>query len=142
MRRTRSARRGLARTGAALLLALVLVACGDNKAEPSGGGGGGGGGGADALVGGDAGAGDVSWATDIQPIFANYCTGCHSSERTGASRGGAPSSYDFDTYEGARASADVGLNAIARRRMPPGGVQVPAADQALLRAWLDAGFPL
>lgn len=79
----------------------------------------------------------------LEKVFRPKCLGCHSSERTGVSRNGAPEGLDFDTYEGASQSRnDIVKFAVDRMSMPP--IQSLALDDAEKQAvanWRLLGAP-
>lgn len=99
--------------------ALFLVACGDDLPE-------------------------VDCAT-VDPLpFSQVtllvgCTGCHSTTFEAGSRNGAPVGIDYDTYEAAMASAEVGVESVYAGRMPPAGA--PEADKQAFYAWALCGQP-
>lgn len=128
-------------------LAVVVAACG-------GGGGGGSGG-------GSGGGGAVSFSTQVQPLFTNYCILCHA---PGGSASflhlTAGSSYaqlvgvasTLTAGGGARVQPSDSTSSVLWKRvsgvgldvtesvMPPGFI-MPSAELALIRAWIDEGAP-
>lgn len=76
------------------------------------------------------------------PFMAAYCTRCHSSERMGAARDGAPEAHDFDTLEGILAEADhideyAAFGADSNNEiMPPSGATPTAEEREQLGEWL------
>jgi hypothetical protein len=76
------------------------------------------------------------------PFFAEYCTGCHSSQLPDDMRQDAPPGVDFETLEGIRARADaIYLRAAdANATMPPVGG--PSDEtRVLLGEWLGCDTP-
>jgi hypothetical protein len=76
------------------------------------------------------------------PFFAEYCTGCHSSQLPDDMRQDAPPGVDFETLDGIRARADaIYLRAAdANTTMPPVGG--PSDEtRALLGEWLACDTP-
>jgi uncharacterized membrane protein len=71
------------------------------------------------------------------------CVMCHSSEISGGARRGAPSSWNFDTYEAADARAQDAVLEVFRGNMPlPGsGVTITAAERQALITWGLCGTP-
>ena len=70
------------------------------------------------------------------------CTSCHSSTLGGGARHGAPGGVNYDTYEGARASADIAASTVNSGIMPDRGEPAPTADQkSALYAWALCGTP-
>jgi uncharacterized membrane protein len=82
-----------------------------------------------------------------QGFMTAYCTRCHSSALTGASRQSAPSGLDFDTVNGVRANRDlIDLHAAAgpdavNSAMPPSAPTPTDADRRRLGEWLACGAP-
>ena len=78
-------------------------------------------------------------------VFATNCLQCHSSNRTGGDRRGAPSSINFDTYEAAVTNlSDAISEAVTDTAMPPSrsGISPLNDEQAnALLAWQSAGSP-
>jgi mono/diheme cytochrome c family protein len=83
----------------------------------------------------------VNYTDDLAPLFARYCTGCHSANA--ANRNGAPIGVDFDSYGAAAASAESANIRVQAGSMPPPQVSLrpDAADRCLLQAWVDLGSP-
>ena len=132
------------RAEALALAVALLAACGD-------------GGGADGEPGGDDGPPDVgetladracpgdsflTYGNFGAPFFAEYCTGCHSSQIPADMRQDAPPGVDFETLDGVRSHADLIylLAADGNAMMPPVGG--PAEEtRVLLGEWLGCGAP-
>jgi cytochrome c5 len=78
-------------------------------------------------------------------VFATNCLACHSSEKVGADRNGAPPTVNWDTYEAARPNAEIAIvRAVEEESMPPTGSGIPKLNdeqKAAMLAWQDAGFP-
>lgn len=77
-----------------------------------------------------------------QPFMEDYCTRCHSSERTGADRNNAPLDHDFDTLLGILGHAEhidehaaAGPNA-TNTIMPPSGAAPTVEERRQLGEWL------
>lgn len=92
----------------------------------------------------DATHGDAAWfGAEVQPLLDLHCTSCHSSQREGMARKGAPTSRNYDGFEAA--------SAIPRRltwariidgTMPPVG-RLPNRDElATLLDWLNCSSPV
>lgn len=109
----------------------------------------------DAAI-GDAGPGSgatcpasstLDEGTFARGFFTTYCTRCHASTVTGASRMGAPRGYDWDDITIIRAHArEIDLLAAigpshANRTMPPNGLAPSDAERAQLGEWLACGAP-
>lgn len=138
------------RAEALALVVAALAACG---------GGDGGGGGADDGAGDDGGdtpypeggalsdrscpeASFLSYDNFGAPFFAEFCTGCHSSQIPADMRQDAPPGVDFETLDGIRAHAELIylMAADGYAVMPPAGG--PAGEaRALLGEWLACGAP-
>lgn len=117
----------------------VLPACGDDSGDGGAGASGVGGSGGDEP---DPDCdGDVPVYTDVT-IF-DKCTTCHSSENTAGARNGAPSSFNFDTFAAAMASAENAVEEVAEGAMPPAnsGITLTEAEKKALYAWGLCGTP-
>ncbi|OGG02748.1 MAG: hypothetical protein A3F83_11545 [Candidatus Glassbacteria bacterium RIFCSPLOWO2_12_FULL_58_11] len=80
----------------------------------------------------------VTYAAQIQKLITDNCLGCHSFQKTGITRYGAPANSNYDTYEQLVSNA-VTVNAyIQAGQMPPDG-GLSAADRKLFQDWLDDG---
>lgn len=81
-------------------------------------------------------------------FFDEYCTRCHSSQRTGADRNGAPSGVDFDSLAAIKAVSAPTVDRKAVYTSTPGGTpEMPindprpdAATRAELGVWLACGM--
>ena len=117
-----------------LLLALALAplaGCGDD--------------------GGNADAGDVpevDCAATPAPKYSEManvwakCTACHAVDVTGAARGGAPPTINFDTYAAAKAEASTAMHEVYEGAMPPAASpQLSAAEEDQLYRWASCGTP-
>src|SRR5437764_10892390 len=87
-------------------------------------------------------AGDVDFARDVRPIFAESCYACHGPM---VQQGGLR--LDIRPKAGVIVPGDSTNSALLKRvtaadprnRMPLGGQPLPAAKIELLRKWIDAG---
>jgi hypothetical protein len=109
-----------------------------------------------ACGGDDDGAGDgdaapraVTWHQDIAPIVAEHCQGCH--------RDGGVAPFSLERYENAFPAAGLMALRVEEGLMPPWSAvdgddcaprfgwkhdpRLDADEEALLRAWVDAGAP-
>jgi len=131
---------------------LTTTACGDDSDDGSGGAGGSSGAsGASGMSGAGGGGGSDEPEADCDGDVPSYaevsafdkCVQCHSSEISGGSRGGAPSSVNFDTYEAARGQAQNAVDEVFIGNMPlPGsGVTISPAERQALIAWGLCGTP-
>ena len=128
----------------ALGSSLAMGACTSVSETLLGGNGGGGSGG--GSTGGTGGGADQSGVPcDVATVLANQCLSCHGATPSG----GAPMplvTYDELTAPSKKdASQTVIQRCVARMTdaanpMPTGGLP-PAADVAVLQAWIDAGTP-
>lgn len=83
-----------------------------------------------------------------QTFMTRYCLRCHSSERVGDDRHGAPSFHDFDTIYGIRAvrnhideTTAAGPAAINRGMPNDDGLAPTDAERRQLGEWLACGGP-
>ena len=82
-----------------------------------------------------------------KPFMEMYCTECHSSQRRGAERQGAPSFHDFDTLFGIKAVADhidettAAGPAATNRGMPPQSPYPSQREREQLGEWIACGLP-
>ncbi len=78
-------------------------------------------------------------------FMTTYCTGCHSSDLTGADeRQGATEGFDFDTLDGVQARLDrIRVRAVEEGTMPFQTAEaIPTADELdQLAEWIDCGAP-
>jgi uncharacterized membrane protein len=77
-----------------------------------------------------------------QPLFRDWCTGCHSADLGAGSRQGAPVGIDFDTLAGIRTHLDDIWSHAADQNalMPPVG-SPSTDDRTRLGDWLACGTP-
>ena len=87
----------------------------------------------------------VTYSTDVQPLFEAKCTYCHSHEKTGLEREGAPVGVDYTTYAAAVVNALGALDEARSATMPPSCEAcppVPNSEQTnLLCNWIKQGTP-
>lgn len=83
----------------------------------------------------------VGYADMRSNIFEETCLNCHSSDRSGAARNGAPSSVNFNTYELAYANASRGNARVQAGTMPPAGART-GEQKALFQDWVNLDTPL
>ena len=81
----------------------------------------------------------VLWV-DVEPLFAEYCLGCHSSQLSGEARREAPEAYDYDTAAESRAHPNWTWAEIQLGHMPPSAPLLDQ-DQQQIREWLACGGP-
>jgi len=81
----------------------------------------------------------VLWV-DVEPLFTEYCTSCHSSELVGDDRLDIPVAYDYDTAEESRSHPNWTWAEIKLGFMPP-TVEMSEQEQQLIREWLACGGP-
>jgi len=89
------------------------------------------------------------YASQVAPILAKYCAGCHndddhegdfSLETFGALQQGTPKGPAFQAGEGASSRMIRQLTGAAKPAMPPKGEPRPSEEEiARLRAWIDSG---
>ena len=89
---------------------------------------------------GDAGAGGaVTYENQIKPILDTHCVSCHTSSLSGPDRAGAPAGFDFDTYQGAAATA-VAANAEIQQGTMPLSAPLHDEEKRLFQQWIDNGL--
>ncbi|HEX3656652.1 MAG TPA: PSD1 and planctomycete cytochrome C domain-containing protein [Pirellulales bacterium] len=98
-----------------------------------------------------AAAGKVDYASQIRPILAEHCFGCHGADK-------AKSDLRLDSIAGALAGGNSGPSIVPGKSgesllieavtggdnaspMPPEGPRLPAETIALLKTWIDQGAP-
>ena len=116
----------------AAVFALHLVGCsGDDSESPD-----------------DESAPEIDCATEIIPSYTavrafDVCTNCHSSEREGVERNGAPPSLNFNTYEGAAVAAPRMVTQVSMGNMPPppSGFSLTPEEKDELYVWAECGTP-
>jgi hypothetical protein len=107
-----------------------------NYGNPPGSGGGGGNGSQDGLP------------CDVANVIAAHCLDCHASTLKGGATMPLMSYADLAAPSAIDPAVSVAQRSVLRMNdaaspMPPGaGVSVPAADIAVLQAWVDAGLPM
>ncbi len=70
----------------------------------------------------------------------NSCTGCHSSDLSGADRAGAPEGVDYDNHADAMRNAESGAREVFAGRMPVGST-LGAGDKEEFYLWALCGTP-
>ena len=89
----------------------------------------------------------LTYATFGEAFMTSYCVGCHSSQRSGDDRNGAPAGHDFDTLEGIVAVAEhIDEHAAAgpeevNELMPPSDPRPTDEEREALGEWLACGTP-
>ena len=73
-------------------------------------------------------------------IFEETCLNCHSSEKSGSDRNGAPSSVNFDIYPRAVANADRGNIRVQEGSMPPGDERSDE-QKSMFQNWINLNTP-
>ncbi len=83
---------------------------------------------------------NVTFSGTIKPIFAKYCTGCHSGATP---TGGINLTLYADASGVAKSGRLVGAitHASGYVPMPQGGAKLPACEIAKIQAWVTAGSP-
>ena len=116
----------------AAVFALHLVGCSGDDSESSD----------------DESAPEIDCATEIIPSYTavrafDVCTNCHSSEREGIERNGAPPSLNFNTYEGAAPAAPRMVVQVSMGSMPPplSGFSLTPEEEDELYVWAECGTP-
>lgn len=82
----------------------------------------------------------LTWS-EVEPIFAENCAGCHSSTLSGDDRNGAPEDVDFDSPDWARDADWLTWSQIHSERMPDDGPMSSPEDALLVWEWLSCGGP-
>ena len=80
-----------------------------------------------------------TWA-DVEPLFADHCTECHSTTNESSSRQGAPIGIDYDSAESSRLNSDLTWQMIVTERMPL-KAPMPHEEALLVWDWLSCGGP-
>ena len=86
-------------------------------------------------------AGEVRYLEHLQPAIEANCLPCHSSERTGKERFGAPANKNFNTREGVMEHADAMVGRAVAGTMPPDGQRMSIEVRCALEAWGRQGYP-
>ncbi len=82
----------------------------------------------------------VTWR-DVEPVLADHCTRCHSSELvTPEERQDATEGVDFDTPEAARGQSWLAWSQVTTGRMPKDG-GLADEDALILWEWWSCGGP-
>ena len=83
----------------------------------------------------------LGWA-DVETIFADACTSCHSTALEGEDRNGATEFFDYDTAEAAIASNSfLTWSVIYSGQMPKNEGPLPDDQRWLLWEWFSCGGP-
>lgn len=85
----------------------------------------------------------LSYATDIAPLMTTYCTECHTADKSGKQRQGAPITVDYDTLSDTSRHARRGAKRMLRGDMPPSGTtkDLPHKAACVFDAWRQQGTP-
>lgn len=75
--------------------------------------------------------------TMLPDFFTPYCLYCHSSERSGEERHGAPEGFDLDRFASATSRHALTWSRVASGEMPPLGALPSAAEYAMLVEFLN-----
>jgi hypothetical protein len=79
-------------------------------------------------------------------VFATNCLICHSSDKVGPDRNGAPEDVNFDTYQATLQNAESAIvRAVEEMTMPPASSGIPPlteAQRSAMLGWQNEGFPL
>jgi len=76
-------------------------------------------------------AGNVTWETDIEPLYGEHCAICH----------GGSSETVLDTPEAWSSRIDTILELVSTGAMPIGGSPLTDGEIAIIEAWQEANFP-
>lgn len=89
----------------------------------------------------------LTWDNFARPFMDSYCTRCHSTTLTGASRQGAPNDHNFDSAELVRQELDhtdeqaaAGPDSV-NVLMPIGDPKPTEEERRKLGEWLACGAP-
>ena len=80
----------------------------------------------------------ITYELYIKSILDARCVACHSSEKIGSERSGAPADIDLDTYLNAKDAAKNSNEQIQSGFMPPFEV-LPDDEKELFQDWIDEG---
>lgn len=80
----------------------------------------------------------VTYTAQIQKLVTDNCLGCHSFQKVGLTRYGAPTNSNYDTYDELLSNLVTVNVSIQAGLMPPGG-GMSAADRKLFQDWVDGG---
>jgi uncharacterized membrane protein len=85
---------------------------------------------------------ETSVGYDLVRAF-DVCTNCHSTAHEGLDRNGAPTSLNFNTYEGAVDAAPRMVAQVSMGNMPPpgSGFSLTAEEKDELYVWVECGTP-
>ncbi|MCB9674655.1 MAG: hypothetical protein H6737_06020 [Alphaproteobacteria bacterium] len=90
---------------------------------------------------GDCASGTSLTWVDVEPIFVESCTSCHSTTLEGPLRNSAPAAVNYDTPEVARNGAFSTWTQIRLERMPLTGGPLVEDDALVVWEWLSCGGP-
>lgn len=90
----------------------------------------------------DCSAAPVPAFGDVHAL-ARVCSACHSADKSGGERNGAPSGVDFDDFESAAVNAEQAAVEVQAGRMPPtfSSLELTPAQRDELFAWAMCGTP-
>jgi uncharacterized membrane protein len=88
-------------------------------------------------------SGTVPTYTDLAEGVLAKCASCHSSTLSGTARHNAPANVNYDTFSGAAAAAEIGMQEVSRGEMPPpaSGISVTDAEKEWFYTWASCGTP-
>jgi hypothetical protein len=79
-------------------------------------------------------------------VFATHCLSCHSSDKAGPDRNGAPEDVNFDTYQATLHHAERAVaRAVDEMTMPPASSGIPPLTEeqkSAMKGWQSEVFPL
>lgn len=87
----------------------------------------------------------VTYSSDAQPVFANFCANCHKGNAPKSCKGNACIiSFYQDTQKNAKSCfgktvGECSLQRMINGSMPPGPGKVPQAAVDIIQAWVDDG---
>ena len=87
---------------------------------------------------------DAAYFDDVMlpDLFGPYCVACHSTEREGIDRHGAPDHVDYDDFASATSVHSLTWASVTSRNMPPMGRTPSTAELELLLDWLNCTAPV
>lgn len=113
-------------------LALILPGCGGEDGEGSD---------DDGAVEIDCDSETVATYSEVRAF--DVCTNCHSSDREGLDRNGAPPGLNFDSHDGAAEAAARIVDQVSMGHMPPpsSGFSLSTEEKDELYVWAGCGTP-